>query len=216
MSTYLQLVNDVLIRLRETEVNSVQDNLYSKLIGKLINDSKRRVENAFDWNALGSIITVTTVSGTTNYSIVGSGSRFRTLQVLNTTNKYQLINAPVNQIDRDLLISTVTNTEPTYYAFNGVDSSGDTKVDLYPTPNGTYTIKFSLIVPQVDLSADADILTIPSDAVIQGAYAVAVAERGEDNGLASSEAALIYRSILADAIAQESGRYVENECWVAT
>ena len=80
--TFLQLVNDVLVRLRETEVNSVQDTLYSKLIGKLINDSKRRVENAFDWNALGSMITVTTVSGTTNYSIVGSGGRFRTLQVL--------------------------------------------------------------------------------------------------------------------------------------
>ena len=38
--TYKDLVNNVLRRLRETEVSSVQTNSYSKLIGDLVNDAK--------------------------------------------------------------------------------------------------------------------------------------------------------------------------------
>ena len=39
--TYLQLVNSVLRRLRENEVDSVNQNNYSKLIGEFVNDAKR-------------------------------------------------------------------------------------------------------------------------------------------------------------------------------
>ena len=40
-TTYLELVNDVLVRLREPQVLSVSQNTYSSLIGKLINDAKK-------------------------------------------------------------------------------------------------------------------------------------------------------------------------------
>lgn len=59
--TYLQLVNQVLQALRESSVNSVQDNSYSKLIGKWINDAKRQVEDAWDWQVLNA---------TSNFSLV--------------------------------------------------------------------------------------------------------------------------------------------------
>ena len=39
---YLDLVNDVLVRLREAQVSSVSQNGYSSLIGALINDAKER------------------------------------------------------------------------------------------------------------------------------------------------------------------------------
>ena len=45
---YLSLVNSVLRRLRETEVSSVADNAYSKLIGDFVNDAKRQVEDAYN------------------------------------------------------------------------------------------------------------------------------------------------------------------------
>lgn len=38
--TYLNLVNNVLRRLREDEVSSVADSTYSKLAGDFINDAK--------------------------------------------------------------------------------------------------------------------------------------------------------------------------------
>mgnify|MGYP003349276248 FL=1 len=65
-------------------------------------------------------------------------------------------------------------------------------------------------MPQVELSNNADILKVPHEPVIFLAYARALAERGEDGGLASSEAAALYRQSLADAIALESGRYSEE------
>jgi hypothetical protein len=44
--TYLELVNDVLVRLRETTVSSVSETSYSSLIGKFVNDAKRQIEDA--------------------------------------------------------------------------------------------------------------------------------------------------------------------------
>mgnify|MGYP000544108538 CR=1 FL=1 len=56
LPTYLQLVNDVLVRMREPEVSSVSDTPYSSLIGVLVNDAKREVENATMWQALNQTI----------------------------------------------------------------------------------------------------------------------------------------------------------------
>jgi hypothetical protein len=64
--TYLQLVNSVLRRLREDEVSSVSQNSYSKLIGEFVNDAKRSVEDAYDWTALRTTLTVTTDDTTFN------------------------------------------------------------------------------------------------------------------------------------------------------
>ena len=44
-TTYLQLVNNVLIRLREQEVSSVGDTVYSSLIGVLVNDATEYPSN---------------------------------------------------------------------------------------------------------------------------------------------------------------------------
>ena len=73
----------------------------------------------------------------------------------------------------------------------------------------------NLFIPQEKLSADADTMLAPSEPVILGAYARALVERGEDGGLSSSEAYSLYKSSLADAIALESSRYIEEETWEA-
>ena len=67
--TYLQLVNSVLRRLREDEVTTVGQNAYSKLIGEFVNDAKRTVEDAYDWTALRTTITVTTSDTAYNYPV---------------------------------------------------------------------------------------------------------------------------------------------------
>jgi len=48
-----------------------------------------------------------------------------------------------------------------------------------------------------------------------GAYARALVERGEDGGLSSSEAYGLFKGILADQIALEAARFIENDAWVA-
>jgi hypothetical protein len=212
---YIQLVNSVLRRLRETEVSSVADNAYSKLIGEFINDAKRQAEDAYPWNALSDTLTTTTSNTVFNYVLTGSGQRFRVIDVLNDTSNIIVNNATTRWMNEQFLLTSVQKGSPAYYNFNGTDSNGDTKVDLFPIPDGVYELKFNIIKPQVALSADADTLLIPSEPVIFNATARAMAERGEDGGIASGEMYAIYKQSLADAIAIESGRYIEESAWMA-
>ena len=212
MKTYLDLVNDVLIRLREAEVQTVTQNAYSKLIGKFINDGKRQVEDAWTWNSLRDTITVTTANGTSNYALTGAGIRFKVIDVVDDTNDRRLDNATHQSIFEEQLTNPV-NDVSNYYAFNGVDSNGDTKVDLFPTPNGSYAIKFRIVKPQAELSDNSTIMIIPAEPVIFYAYAKALAERGEDGGLQSGEAYQLYLQSLADHIAIESSRSQPDIVW---
>ena len=72
-----------------------------------------------------------------------------------------------------------------------------------------------MTVPQVALSADADIITVPSEPVIAGAVARALVERGEDGGLNSAEAYNLFKSVLADYISLEKERFAEFDAFEA-
>jgi hypothetical protein len=211
--TYLELVNNVLRRLRETEVSSVADNSYSKMIGEFVNDSKRTVENAHDWNALKTALTVTTSSSVYNYSVVDSGQRFRVTDVINNTSKWFIDEQTKIWFDEQLLLTTPQTGSPDSYCFSGVDNNGDTKINLFPIPNGVYSVVINATVPQDDLTANATVIKVPYEPVLFLAYAKALAERGEDGGLASSEAAALYRQALADHIAIEIGRHSDESQW---
>jgi len=213
---YIQLVNEVLARLRESEVSSVNDNAYSKMIGKFVNDAKRNVEDAYNWNALSDTLTAVTASDIFNYVLVGSGQRFRVIDVLNDTSDVIVRNASTRWMNQQFLLNPTQKGTPQYYNFNGTNSSGDTQVDLFPIPNGVYNIRFNVILPQPIMTTDSTVLKVPYEPVVFLAYAKALAERGEDGGLASSEAYGLYKTSLADAIALEAGRYFEEETWSAT
>lgn len=210
---YIQLVNDVLVRLREPEASSVSDTAYVKLIAKYVNDSKRQVEDAYNWNALSETLSATTTADVFNYVLVGSGQRFRVIDVLNDTDNWFLQNASTVWMDQQFLLTSAQKGSPMYYNFNGTDSNGDTQVDLFPIPNGSYNIRFNVIKPQEPLVANADILLVPHEPVILGALARAQAERGEDGGVQSGETYALYRQSLADAISLESNRYIEESQW---
>ncbi len=212
-TTYLQLVNNVLVRLRETEVSSVGDTPYSSLIGVFVNDAKREIEDAHEWNVLTQTIVLSTVAGTRNYTLTGSGQRFRTVDVLNDTEDVPMRQVPTNWINRQYYLGTTQNAAPVYYNYNGI-SGDDTQVDVWPQPDGVYSLRFELVIPQADLSADADALLVPHHLVQMLAYAKAVGERGEDGGSTFSEIYQQYRLALADAVAIERNRYDEETTWV--
>jgi hypothetical protein len=211
---YIQLVNDVLIRLREPEASSVSDNAYVKLIAKFVNDSKRVVEDSYNWNALSDTLSATTTADVFNYVLVGSGQRFRVIDVINDTQNAFVELASTKWMDQQFLMTTPQKGSPAYYNFNGTNSNGDTQVDLYPVPNGAYTLRFNIIKPQVPLAVNADTLLVPEEPVILGALARAQAERGEDGGVQAGETYQLMKQSLADAIALESGRYLEEQEWV--
>jgi hypothetical protein len=210
---YLELTNDVLIRLREPEASSVSDNAYVKLIARYINDSKRQVEDAYNWNALSETLSADTAAELFNYVLEGTGQRFRIIDVLNDTSNFIMRNASTRWMNQQFLLATPPRGTPMYYNFNGTNSDGDTQVDLFPIPDGVYNIRFNVIRPQVELLANSDQLLVPHEPVVLGALARAQAERGEDGGVQSAETYALFKQSLADAIGLESARYVEEEAW---
>ena len=208
--TYLELVNDVLVRLRESTVSTVGETTYSSLIGKFVNDAKRQIEDAYTWNCLSQTVTVTTTSGTSSYSLTGVGQKFRVVDAINTTSLVSLTDIPFVDMNRKLNFGSPAQSIPTEYCFNGVDGNGDTKVSLFPVPSGVFTLLFDVVVPQAALSSDSTSVKVLDYLVAQSAYARALIERGEDGGTSSSEAYALFRGMLSDAIATESTRYPEE------
>ena len=213
--TYLELINDVLIRLREPVVTTNNQTVYSTLIGKFVNDAKRQVEDAFAWNVLGTTITLSTTAGTYSYALTGAGQKFQVIDAINATSNVGMKNIDFVSMNRKQNFSTPVSGVPYEYAFDGVSTGYDTKVSLYPRPDGVYSIPFSLTVPQATLTSDSTIVAVADTLVAQNAYARALVERGEDGGLSSSEAYQLYRSMLSDYIALEGTRYPENQEFVA-
>ena len=212
-TTYLQLVNNVLKRLRETEVSSVGDTPYSSMIGVFVNDAKREIEDAHNWNALSQTVVIPTVAGTSSYTVTGSGNRFKTDFVFNDTEDVEMKQVPVKWIERQFyLADTTQRAAPIYYVYDGV-SGDDNVVKVWPIPDNVYSLRFYLYVPQNDLVTNGETVKVPDHLVAQLAYAKAVAERGEDGGTAFNELYQMYRLALADAIAIEKNRYEDEVIW---
>lgn len=215
LPTYLSLVNDVLVRLREPQVNSVSDTTLSLLVGKFVNDAKREAADAYDWDAFNTAITIPTVANQYDgYSITGAGVRCKIMDVINTSRQYIL--EPMDHATLDIQAFGTVNpqkTTPFNYIFGGVDSNGDAMVKFWPIPDAVYNIRFSLIVPENDMESDTDTTKLPKEPIVLGALARALVDRGEDGGLTSSEAYALAKKSLGDLIALELARSPENDAW---
>jgi len=210
---FLELTNDVLLRLREPEASAVSDNAYVKLIARYVNDSKRQVEDAYNWNALSETLSASTTAELFNYVLDGTGQRLRVIDVLNDTSNFIMRNASTRWMNEQFLLATPPKGAPMYYNFNGTTVDGDTQVDIFPIPDGVYNLRFNVIRPQVELVSNSDKILVPHEPVVLGALARAQAERGEDGGVQSAETYALFKQSLADAIGLESARYVEEEAW---
>lgn len=212
--TYLTLVNNVLKRLREATVSTVNENSYSTLIGLLVNDAKQEVEQAWDWSALRTTLTATTTAGAFAYELTGAGDNMKMLDVVNDTSNVFMEYRTASQFNNYYLNSTPTQGSPRYYSFNGIDNNGDTIVEIFPPPDGEYLIRFNLINRQNDLSTDTDILLCPSKPVEMLAYAKAIEERGEDGGVSGLSAYRTAERVVSDAIALDAAKHPEEVVFV--
>lgn len=213
--TFIEIINSVLLRLREQSVLSVNDNPYTQLIGELVNVTKTEIENAWDWSALQSTVTLFTENGISNYVLTGTNVNSRIIDVINFTTHNYLKRESTKEFNYRFFMETVQNLEPLYYSLNGIDTASDSlKVDLYPVPNNIYEIKFDLTIPQTKLINDSDIPLIPSIVLIEGTIAKALEERGDDGGSPLQQQR--YMALLADYISIEASKRPEEVDWVAT
>ena len=211
--TYLQLVNNVLRRLREDEVSSVSQTSYSRLIGEFVNDAKRSVEDSYDWTALRTTLTVSTIDSVFNYTLIGSQNKMKILDVVNDTSNFFMQYKSSHWMNNAFLIDDVPLGTPQFYSFNGVNANGDNGVDLYPKPDKVYQVRFNVVLRTHDFTADSDILSIPSSPVVQIATALAARERGETGGTSAAELFGLADRTLSDAIAFDAAQHPEETIW---
>ena len=211
--TYLQIVNNILKRLRERTVASVEESTYSKLIGVLVNDALIDVESAWHWSGLRTTLTATTSNGVFNYELNGSQNRLTVLDVINQTDDFFLKQKSSHDFNNLFLNSQPATGSPYYYSFNGISADGDTQVDLYPIPDKAYEIYFNVILRNAELTTDSATFSIPTKPVELLAYALAVEERGEDGGINPLNAYARANNSLQDAIALDAAKHPEESIW---
>ena len=193
--TYLELINKVLTRLREPQVTSSSSAPYTRLIGSIVNDAKRAVEDAADWNGLRQTLTVTTADGTSDYTLTGANERASVDSVILEADGQILHRCTARDIIRLKQINSSTGKSDRWSIVG--TSGGDLQIRLYPTPDAIRSYSVNVIAPQDDLEDDADSMTIPWEPVVHRAHAYAIKERGEDQGQGFNEALDQYRRTLS-------------------
>ena len=212
--TYLDMINSILLRLRERSVETYNQTDYSSLIGIFINDAINRVETAWGWSALRTTLSATTSDGIFNYELNGVRQDLTILDVINDTSNFFLEYKDAHTLNGLFLNGTPETSTPRYYSFNGISADGDTQVDLYPIPDGVYDLRFNVVGRSLPLAADSTRILVPYLPVELLAYAMAVEERGEDGGINPVSAYTVATSAMSDAIALDAAKHPEETMWV--
>jgi hypothetical protein len=211
-STALQLVNKILVELRESTVSDFSAN-YTVFVLQKLNQAKREVEDACPWDALRTVVTFPTVSGTETYNLgtggVGTGGttnersylvkdEYGREMVYDTTSKTQLSLMGAEYHRSLSQLAQMSNAPPGPFSLNR-SASGYT-MRLYPKPNGVYTITSTWIIPQPDFSSTATTISVPEAPVWLLAAAYCAAERGDGLGERAADLRAQAQQALSDAM----------------
>lgn len=227
MKTYLQVINEVLRELRETEVTVLTAN-YTKLIGQFVNQAREVVEDAHEWSSLYVDLTFSTVLDQQNYDLSAVG----TTPVITTSSTGRFANdrsriaydvamrplvyditsstAPVRlaelsrtqQYDAGIMAGqNLSRLAPTMFSFhrpNGVET-----LTLLNPPPASKAMKVRLWIPQTDLTATGDTVLVPWRPVALLATAFALDERGEELGIDGNKVVAQAKGALQQAIERD-------------
>jgi hypothetical protein len=208
--TYLNLMNNILRRLREEETTSVTSTTYVKMVGDFINDAKKLVEEATDWSALRNTIVVTTAASDNSYSLTNSSDNVKVMSVLNDTKNCFMSYQTKDWFNEQIYLVNASEGSPLYYTYNGLDANGDTQVLVSPKPDGVYSLRFNVIKRQADLTSNSDSLLVPAMPVVHLAVALLARERGETGGTSTAEYFAIADKFLSDAISIDAAKHPEE------
>jgi hypothetical protein len=216
--TYLEAVNKVLRRLREPEVGSVDETVYSKLIGEFVSDAKSLVENAWSWS--GNIQQNLTIgTSLTDLAIPNSTVNTQVRSVRNIDTKADLKRLEYTDF-RDLVMDNLLvdnyGPQPEFYATQFDFTTDSQKVYFWPPTEGTKTFYLNVRWDNRgdDVLTDSSTLSVPSLPVVQFAHAMAVEERGETGGTTPATLFGIAKSTLSDAVAYDAAAFPSATTWV--
>ena len=198
--TYLALVNNVLVRLREPEAPSVKgsSDTVVNMAKALVNDAKRHVEMTYSWNATRNLWLVQTEKGVPSYILDDTAGGCR-------ITKVAVEGWHIDQWDlKALLAPGGEEGKPHRFAFDGTDNEGNVSLRLGPIPNGSYPVQVLGHRVLSDLKEDEDRLRLPAQPVMYYALALAARERGEVGGQTAAELFSMAQQYISDAIALDA------------
>lgn len=191
------------------------------IIQEAINEAKRQVEDAWKWRSLRTTITFPSIASTASYdtsslSVVSSDpsvTNDRSYLVYDALRRPQFFDVTTSLAGFRLKV--LTHDEAVAwrrYGTNDVSIPGEVAVYnngsglvcVFPqAPSGVRNYSFEAVVPQEDLDATTDTLTVPYRPVVLAATALALEERGEEFGNAAQRYWDRFESALASAIASD-------------
>tara|TARA_R110002074_G_scaffold61959_2_gene149468 strand:- start:18057 stop:18707 length:651 start_codon:yes stop_codon:yes gene_type:complete len=212
--THLEILNNVLRRLREDEAEAISSTDYTRMISDFVNDSMDMVQAVHNWHSLFTQIDVTTIASTQGYTLDGLGQMGQVYYAYNDTT-----NSPMNMTTlRQMMLQTDMGSgssegSPIRYAYNSVAADDDPNVLFWPIPDDVYTITFHVKQHQAAITDGATEVLVPEQPVIQLALAMAKEERGEDGSGGSGIAMGKAKAVLADYVALDRERHPELGIW---
>lgn len=214
--TFIDIVNNVLRRLRESEVSTVSESTYSKMVGDFVNDAKRLVEDAWDWSQLKQTTTITGTPGASSLTLPFTVED-KVLYIYDDTSKKELEYKPLQWFEENVFLNdSVESGDPSYYTFFGstvVSNSIYPKIMVYPYFSSFSNVRVTAVDRKAPFSADNDYCYIPTSPIIHLAVALLARERGETGGTSTAEYFAIADKYLSDAIAMDAAKAPEATIW---
>lgn len=205
MATYLGLINKVMTELREPTVTEVTGD-FARLVGQKINQAKREVE-AHPWSYLRTDVAFSTVAGQQDYTMTGTNERaFLVKDPLGRPavfNKTSSVLGRLSEYPRELQRAEIawnlaTDTVPSRFSLRRTNTT--ITMSIYPKPDAVYSLQATFVIPQADLSAAADILSVPEAPVYLIAAGYVAKERGDGGGTLGDELLAAGQKALIEAI----------------
>ena len=213
--TYKELVNTVLTLMRLDTVSTLDgvDDEAVKVVIQHVNDAKRKVENAWRWNANRTEWELTMVPGTKTYDLTGSYEAI-TFEEAVSAKGYYLTQTNPREMRRKAVLATNGNNVLEWTP-NGQNANREVQVDFWPTPTLADTVTVYGWTTSPDLVNDDDELIIPAQPVVYEALAMSLRERGEVGGQTALEAFGMAKRYLEDAIALDQGMNQLDTTWMS-
>jgi hypothetical protein len=205
--TLLQIVNNILRRMREDEVPDVSQNKYSKMVVDFVNDAKTLVENAWDWSTLRREVVVTTVNNVSDYLVEDATPQTKLFYFVNDNTRQYMEYRTTAWIEQQRINSDLKGS-PKYFTYYNAD--GVMRVRLWPTPDAAYTLRYYAKFPQDFLENSGDVIRVPYMPVQHMALALLARERGETGGTSVAEYFAVADNYLSDAIAYDAAHHPED------
>lgn len=212
--TRLQIINAVLERMRESTVATSSSTTYAALVSQILNQVKDQIEAAWQWRALRDTYDVTVTPATQSYSLTSAGAFAQILDVWNTTTGCEVARGTTRGFNKKFFGGTsgVQTGDVSEYNPVGLDSNFDVQIDTWPVVTRSNVLKVNVYLPTQE-PADATVILIPNQVLIEGIVAYLIAERGDDGGVAAQAQMALYQSMLSDAIAAETGQDESEIDW---